>query len=104
MLGVRLFGDIEVSAVGIVSPGTGGMSVAPDHPKNLPRHRRPPEYGGIGADPVWRMNSADLPQLLRYTQDSADASRHGFVEPTEVMSLDDYQEALAASRTSWIPA
>jgi len=80
------------------------MSVAPDDPMNLPRHRRPAESGGMGDDPVWEIDSDDLPDLLRYTPDAKDASRHGFVEPTEIMSLDDYQEALAASRGFWTAA
>ncbi len=52
-LGARPHIDIRVDLSGSVHPGTGGMSVAPDTPSNLPRHRRPPEHGGTGKDPLW---------------------------------------------------
>ena len=45
-LGARPHVDIPVDPSGSVSPGTGGLLVAPDTPSNLPRHRRPLEHGG----------------------------------------------------------
>src|SRR5438128_11583542 len=35
-----------------VLPGQGGMSVAPDDPANLTRHRKPKTLAGISSDPV----------------------------------------------------
>src|SRR6266545_1706182 len=46
-LGVRPAVDVPVSS-GQVRPNTGGMSVAPDRPENLPFLRRPAAYGGAG--------------------------------------------------------
>ena len=60
MLGARPHIDVPVDRSGIVHPGTGGMSVVPDSPRHLPRHRRPPEYGGTGNDPVWRIQETAL--------------------------------------------
>src|SRR5262249_50733977 len=37
----------------MLPPGQGGLSVAPDDPLHLERHRRPASLGGIGRDPVW---------------------------------------------------
>jgi hypothetical protein len=77
------------------------MSVAIGTPENLPEHRRDERFGGWGPDPVWQIESSDLPATLSFRPDPADPSRHGFVEPIEAMSLDDYQEALASSRGIW---
>lgn len=56
-LGARVPLDIPVDADGMVSPGTGGMSVAPFSPANLPSHRRPSSLpGGTSKDPVWRFS------------------------------------------------
>lgn len=100
-LGVRLEGDILIREDGSVGPGTGGMSVALDDPNNLPPHRRPAKFGGLGRDPVWQIDEADLPGTLVMRPDPEDPSRHGFVEPIESMSLFDYQDALATSRGLW---
>lgn len=51
-------GDIPIVG-GMVRPGTGGMSVSPPPPENLPPHRRPPEYGGKGKDPIWEFETND---------------------------------------------
>src|SRR5688572_7304120 len=86
-LGVRP--GIDVPAVAgdeLVHPGTGGLSVSPDTPYNLPRHRRLPEFGGTGIDPVWVISDAELGPRLRYRPDPDDP-RHGFVEPPGTMTL-----------------
>jgi RHS repeat-associated protein len=44
-LGARPNTDIPVNSDGTVQPGTGGMSVSPNSPSNLPPFRRPPEFG-----------------------------------------------------------
>ncbi|MCM1236256.1 MAG: hypothetical protein NC489_39755 [Ruminococcus flavefaciens] len=49
----------------MVHPKTGGMSVS-SSPKDLPPHRKPPEFGGTGKDPVWKMNTSDLGPDLDY--------------------------------------
>jgi hypothetical protein len=100
-LGVRLEADIPIRQAGMVEPRTGGMSVALGDIQNLPIHRRPPEHGGIGPDPVWQIEESDLPSTLVLRPDPDDPSRHGFIEPTEPMPLSEYQQALAASRGFW---
>lgn len=100
MLGVRPGpppNDIPVHN-GLVQPNTGGMSVAPDRPENLPFFRRPPQYGGTGKDPVWFLPISLLGADLIYVQDRSD---HGLVEPARTMTLDEYQQALAQTAPSW---
>lgn len=100
-LGVRFGVDIQVDEDGSVRPGTGGMSVAPDDPMNLPPHRRPEEFGGTGRDPVWRVGLADLGPDLAYRADPLNPTGHGFVEPARQMSADVYEGAVHETRASW---
>ncbi len=88
-LGVRPAIDIPVQH-DKVHPDTGGLSVAPDLPENLPVHRRPPEFGGTGKDSVWSLDLDALGQKLRFRQDQP---THGQIEPTVTMSFEDYQES-----------
>lgn len=97
-LGVRPTDDIPVHA-GRVRPGTGGMSVAPDSPMNLPEHRRPPKFGGSGKDPVWEISIDELGVDLVFYQDKA---KHGLFEPARETSMDDFQQALADLAPKWI--
>lgn len=76
------------------------MSVSPDDPLRLPAHRLPPSFGGTGKDPVWGIGEFALGEDLAYRPDPADAT-HGFVEPARIMSFDEYQQALHATRESW---
>ncbi len=96
-LGVRPHDDIPVTG-GNVSPMTGGMSVAPDTPGNLPSHRRPPSLGGTGKDPVWEFDLNNLGDGVRFRQDS---QTHGLLEPGSVMSIDEFQKALAELAKYW---
>ncbi|MGS0688321.1 SpvB/TcaC N-terminal domain-containing protein [Nakamurella sp. GG22] len=89
--------DIPVVG-GSVKPGTGGMSVSPDTPANLPPHRRPPELGGTGKDPVWKIEESELGTELRFNQDSP---THGLIEPAYEMTLDAYNNALASLQSLW---
>lgn len=82
----------------IIRPGTGGMSVAPDEPANLPPMRRPTELGGTGKDPVWEIDTADLSLDLQFRQDKL---THGLIEPASEMPLSEFETALAATRTKW---
>ncbi len=96
-LGVRPGVDIPVCE-GCVAPGTGGMSVAPGTPMNLPTHRLPAGLGGTGRDPLWGVSSDALGPNLRFVQDSP---KHGTIQPGGVMTLEQYQSALAATLKSW---
>lgn len=101
-LGARPGTDIPVEG-GVVRPETGGMSVSPDTPANLPPHRRPPSLGGTGKDPVWNMNSNDLPDGLTYRPDPANPAGHGFVEPSRPMTYDEYQSLIHSTQGQWSP-
>src|SRR5689334_6971009 len=75
-LGVRPNVDIPVTQ-GLVRPATGGLSVAPFDPANLPAHRRPPGLGGNGKDPVWSIAIDALGTDLQFRQDKPG---HGSIE------------------------
>lgn len=96
-------GDIPVGAAGVVETETGGMSVSPPPPENLVYFRRPVEYGGTGKDPVWELETDELPEELAYRPDPVNPEGHGFIEPSRQMSFDDYQQALHATRRLWRP-
>lgn len=92
--------DVTVqSADEIILPGTGGMSVAPNDPINLPPFRRPVVLGGKGRDPVWVLDTADLGSDLQFRQDSA---THGLIEPARPVTLNEYEAAVAATRSKWV--
>jgi len=85
----------------MVQPDSGGMSVAASI-ECLPYHRKPPEHGGDGVDPVWSLDTDDLgPHLNLVPKDDNDHSRGWFIEPMTQMSFDAYQDALAETREDW---
>ncbi|HEX9679788.1 MAG TPA: RHS repeat-associated core domain-containing protein, partial [Candidatus Saccharimonadales bacterium] len=98
-LGVRPQ-DIPVEN-GMVRPNTGGMSVSPNSPHNLPPHRRPPEFGGTGKDPVFCIESSCLSDGLQYRPDPNNPTGHGFIEPSREMSSEEYQKLLGETRPLW---
>lgn len=93
--------DLVVDHHGLVHPVSGGMSVAPNHPKHLERHRRPAEFRGTGKDPVFVTAARSLGEAVTYRADPERAETHGFVEPTRTMLLADYRSALALTAKSW---
>jgi hypothetical protein len=82
----------------MVIPGDGGMSVAPQDPAALPFHRRPVSLGGKGRDPVWYIEESSLAPALGFCQDSP---WHGVIEVSRPMTLQEFQDALAATRSRW---
>jgi hypothetical protein len=100
-LGARPHIDIPIDRIGCVDPGMGGMSVSPDDLMHLPDHRRPPEHGGTGRDPVWVIDEVDLGAGLVYRPDPDMPDLHGFVEPAKRMRFEEYVEALYATAGSW---
>lgn len=100
-LGVRPEIDIEPDTESLVQPASGGMSVSPGHPRNLPRHRKPPEWGGTGLDQVWEISEGELGDDLVYRPDPDRPDIHGFVEPARPMTFAEYQGALAGTRLMW---
>lgn len=99
-LGLRA-AEIIVSNDGFVAPGAGGMSVSPATPLHLPPYRRPPKYGGDGKDPVWKLDTADLPNSVTYRPDEGPEPTHGLLEPAWAMTLEDFELGLAETRDSW---
>lgn len=100
-LGVRTTGphiDIESDALGLVHPGTGGMSVTPDDPIHMPRHFRPRDLGGRGKRPVWLISSARIADPLAARQDRP---THWQIEPSFRMALAAYESALAETAPHW---
>lgn len=99
-LGVRVPRDVEPDDGGLVHPGTGGLSVAPDNPHHLPPHRRPRSLNGTGIDPVFELAAPRLPSSLAVRRDSP---THALIEPAHAMDLDAYQRALCDTRSLWSP-
>src|SRR5262249_49198777 len=100
-LGARPQIDLPADTQGMVRPGTGGLSVSPNDLMGLPTHRRPPEFGGTGKDPVWYIDTLDVGTSLTYRLDPANQVSHAFLEPAFPMPLGEYQDALAATRRAW---
>lgn len=100
-LGVRVPTDIEVDAHGNVQAGFQGMSVSPFPIENLPKHRRPVEFGGTGKDPVWGcfieiLIKYDLSYVIDPNNDG-----HGFIAPRIDMPYTRYEENLYRTKHYW---
>jgi hypothetical protein len=116
-LGVRVppdeNADIPVDADGMVEAGTGGMSVGPTW-RLLPVHRIPrrfrtkfPRAAGKNGIVLWRMGDGPFTEGpfaegLRFRPDPEKPTKHGFVEPSARVPIDEYQAALAAPRDRWV--
>lgn len=113
-LGARRCGRVkdfeEINPDGTVDPGKGGMSVNPPPPTNIAPSRRLPKYGkdedgkiGYGKDPVFELDTDDLPDKLRYRPDPdpKEAERHGFIEPSYRMPFEEYLQTVHETRTLW---
>lgn len=108
-LGVRPDHDIPIRN-GFVSPGTGGMSVAPSI-SLLPLHRIPrclkEKYRGAtgsNRDSVWRFGSGDFVSSRIDCKLSfrTTSSIHGLVEPAETVTIEQYKDAIARTRDEWV--
>ena len=100
-LGVRPDVDVPVAEGGFVEPETEGMSVVPPPAENLAVHRRPPAFGGTGKDPVFELETENLPEDLVYRSDPANPEGHGFIEPARRMKFEEYQRLLHSTRNLW---
>jgi hypothetical protein len=101
-LGVRPGIDIRMfSTDGKVYPGLEGMSVSPSPPENLPRSRRPPQFGGTGKDAVFELDTDDLPEELVYRPDPSKPDVHGLLTPAYTMTFEHYQRAIHQTRHLW---
>ncbi len=100
-LAVRPDVDIPVSRDGTVEPTTEGMSVSPPPLTNLHPLRLPREYGGMGKDPVFEVETDELPDALAYRPDPDNPEGHGFIEPSRRMPFDEYERAIHATCALW---
>lgn len=105
LLGVRS-SDVTAGPDGSIAPGTGGMSVAPGSPWNLPPHRRPRRLGrgstGHDEDRVFEVAQEQVEAVsLVVRPDARRPNLHAFAEPASRMQLGDYESALAATRPAW---
>jgi hypothetical protein len=85
----------------MVTPDTGGLSVSPDDPMKIAEEFRPPTLDGSGDDPVWYLPIDKLGSGLQYRPDPEDPDAHGYIEPSETMTLEQYEEALVSTRDFW---
>ncbi len=99
-LGVRVPTDIQPDVDSNVTPNTGGMSVTPYDPMDLPQHRRPAELGGTSKWPVWWIHDGKFPASLSFRADPRNR-KHGFIEPSMVMRLDNYRAAIENTASTW---
>jgi len=109
-LGVRVPTDISPNRHGNVVPGTGGMSVAPSFPA-LPALLIPkrlqhlaPKARGSSSNFVWTMGEGPFQEspIADRLQLRPDSSIHGTVEPDQPMPLQTFEDALSATRASWM--
>jgi hypothetical protein len=100
-LGIRTVGpirDLPVGGDGMVEPKTGGMSVALDAARNLPKPRLPRSLGGEGRDPVFTMRRAEVPEALILR---VNRHPHALVEPIRRCLLVEFESDLAGTRSFW---
>jgi hypothetical protein len=64
----------------------------------LPYPRRPRSLGGKGSDPVWYIEPDELAPSLQFIPDNP---THGTIEVSRPMSLQEFQDAVAATRPKW---
>lgn len=107
-LGVRIPVDIAPDAQGLVHPGTGGMSVAPDL-WSLPNHRRPRAMGrgssGPSVDRVFATDQSTFAAAdLHVRPDPEAPALHLFVEPRSCVSIAGYEANLESTRAQWVQA
>jgi hypothetical protein len=106
MLGVRVPEDITPDEKGIVGPGMGGMSVAPNSIWNVPNHRRPRgmRMGSTGRpdDYMYSLAGTSIPvDKLGVRLDPNRPEKHALVEPTVSVDLQRYELDLASTRCDW---
>ncbi|MGB3295537.1 MAG: hypothetical protein WBB01_21345 [Phormidesmis sp.] len=66
--------------------------------EGLPPFRKPAAFGGIGKDPLWKIDSDCITGDLEAVQDSA---THVSIMPRVTMLLNRYEAALAATQDYW---
>lgn len=100
-LGARFPKDIPAGEGGLVYPLSGGVSAAPDRPEYIFHPLKPESLGGGGKNPAYELDLADLGPALAFRRDPTDPVRHGFIEPAEPMTFEEYEAAIHATAASW---
>lgn len=103
-LGVRVFNSNPPNDIypdgepPTVSPAKGGMSVTPGDPNRIYKLFLKRAMDKRRAERVWCLQQRDLREdlALHFT-----SQFHATVEPVRLMSLEEYEEALAATRPFW---
>jgi hypothetical protein len=102
--------DIIPDAAGLVTPGMGGMSVSPNW-RDLPywlilARLSHLIFGATGRNDAacFRMGNGPFTSgpVAADLELRVDGPTHGLIEPAAVMTVADYQRALAATRDQWI--
>ena len=100
-LGVRICGpqiDIPIHA-GRVYPQTGGMSVTPDDPMQLPKIRLPKSLGGEGRDPIFYLQVPNLCSALNLRRDKR---THALIEPAQCCLFEEFEQNLHGTKEKWV--
>jgi hypothetical protein len=66
--------------------------------EGLPNFRKPPAFGGIGKDPLWKIDDSKLVGDIEAVQDSP---THVSIMPRTTMLLEKYETALAYTQKDW---
>ncbi|WP_404786901.1 hypothetical protein [Altericista sp. CCNU0014] len=66
--------------------------------ESLPAFRRPSAFGGMGRDPLWKIEDNKISGDLEAVQDSA---THVSIMPRVTMLLEKYEAALANTQNNW---
>lgn len=106
--------DVSPDGLGMVHPYGGGLSVARSIddllPHLVPKRLKNFVEGASGSNNrhVWSMGKGSFSEggiarrlILRRKPERADGKVLGLVEPVAVMSVGEYQSALAATRLQW---
>lgn len=101
LLGLRRGDDVTCDANDLVL--SGGMSVAPETPWNLPPHRRPRHLGrastGNNKDAVYEIGEIDISkEQLTVTQDHED---HALIHGDGPCHFGELVRRIEATRPSW---
>lgn len=100
-LGARNPADVQPGKNGFLALDQ-GMSVSPLPVSNLPKHRRPAEFGGTGKDDIFKLDTIHLATYdLKFIYDLHNP-KHGFIAPFKGMTYNDYQIALHATKQHWV--
>ena len=110
-LGLRP-GEVPVDQDGNIHPQTGGLSVYSSMrvipARMVPKRLQPRVPGAAGNNnlAIWALGSgpfASGPIDDRLTlRIDPDDPEHGFIEPNAIMSIEDYERALIATRAAWL--